>query len=105
MQRIKKDDRVQVIAGKDRGTTGRVVRVYPKDDLVMVEGVNVQTKHRRLQRTRQGATEGGIVHEEAPVKASNVLPVCEECGKPTRVGAKVVDGVKHRVCRACDATF
>lgn len=105
MQRIKKDDRVKVVTGKDRGATGRVVRVYPKDGLVLVEGVNVQTKHRRLQRTRQGATEGGIVHEEAPVQASNVMPICEECGAATRVGKKVVDGEKRRYCRACDATF
>ncbi|QBI22032.1 50S ribosomal protein L24 [Egibacter rhizosphaerae] len=105
MQRIKKDDRVKVITGKDRGTTGRVVRVWPSDGRVMVEGVNVQTKHTPIQRSRTGTTEGGIVHEEAPLPASNVLPICEECGEATRVGAKFVDGVKHRNCRACDATF
>ena len=97
MQRIRKDDEVVVIAGKDKGKQGRVVRVFPKQNKVLVEGVNVQTKHRRFQRTRSGGTEGGIVHEEAPVDASNVMPL--EGSTPTRVGFSGQGADKVRVAR------
>jgi len=103
MQRIRRDDQVQVISGKDRGKSGRVLAVWPNEDRVLVEGINVATKHRRVQRTRAGAQEGGIIHEEAPLHLSNVMPMCDSCDKPTRVGSKVVDGVRVRICRACDA--
>ena len=105
MQRIKKDDTVKVIAGKDRGKEGRVVRVLPEAGRVLVEGVNVATKHRRVQTTRAGAQEGGIVHEEMPLHASNVMPICPSCGAATRVGAKFIDEEKHRYCRKCEAEF
>jgi large subunit ribosomal protein L24 len=105
MQRIKKDDTVKVIAGKDRGKEGRVIRYVPREDRVLVEGINVATKHRRMQTTRAGAQEGGIVHEEVAVHASNVMPICPSCGVPTRVGATDVDGVKTRSCRKCAAEF
>jgi large subunit ribosomal protein L24 len=97
MQRIRKDDQVVVIAGKNKGKRGRVIRVYPKQNKVLVEGVNVQTKHRRLQRTRAGGTEGGIVHEEAPIDASNVMPL--DGNKPTRVGFVEKNGAKTRIAR------
>ena len=103
MQRVRRDDRVQVIAGKDAGKSGRVLRVWPKQQRVLVEGLNLATKHMRVQRTRTGAQEGGIVQEEAPIHLSNVMPICDSCDKPTRVGSKVVDDVRVRVCRACDA--
>ena len=103
MQRIRRDDQVQVISGKDRGKSGRVLRVWPDRDKVLVEGINMATKHRRVQQTRAGAQEGGIVTEEAPLHLSNVMPICDDCDKPTRVGTRVVDGVRVRVCRACDA--
>lgn len=103
MQRVRRDDQVQVISGKDRGKTGRVLRVWPDRDKVLVEGINMATRHRRVQRTRAGAQEGGIVTEEAPLHLSNVMPICDDCDKPTRVGTRVVDGVRVRVCRACDA--
>ncbi len=105
MRRVKKDDTVKVISGKDAGKEGRVVRVWPAEGKVMVEGVNVMTKHRRVRGTRTGAQEGGLVHEEAPLDASNVMPVCPACGEPTRVGAKFIDGKKTRACRRCDAEF
>ena len=105
MQRIKKDDTVRIIAGKDRGKEGRVVRVLPREDRVMVEGMNVATKHRRRQTTRAGGQEGGIVHEEMPIEASNIMPICPSCGAPTRVGAKIIDGQKNRFCRKCEAEF
>ena len=105
MQRIKHNDTVKVLAGKDKGKEGRVVRVFPKAGRVLVEGVNRQTKHQRVQMSRGGAQQGGITHEEAPIDASNVLPICPSCGVPTRVGARVVDGQKLRSCRKCDAEF
>ena len=103
MQRVRRDDTVQVISGKDAGKTGRVLAVWPAEERVLVEGLNIATKHMRTQRTRTGAQEGGIVREEAPIHLSNVMPVCDSCDKPTRVGSRVVDGVRVRVCRACDA--
>jgi large subunit ribosomal protein L24 len=105
MERVKRNDTVRVLSGKDAGKDGRVVRVYPKTNKVFVEGVNVATKHKRVQHTRRGAQEGGISHEEMPLPLSNVMPVCPSCDKPTRVGAKVVDGQKVRICRKCEAEF
>jgi len=105
MNRVKRDDTVRVISGKDAGKEGRVVRVYPDRDKVMVEGVNRMTKHKRVGRTRAGAMEGGITHEEAPIHVSNVMPVCPSCGKPTRVGTRVVDGKRVRYCRKCESEF
>jgi large subunit ribosomal protein L24 len=105
MQRIKKDDTVRVISGKDAGKEGRVVHVYPKRERVMVEGVNRVTKHKRQQRTRTGAQEGGIIHEEHPIHISNVMPVCPACGLATRVGTKVLGGERVRYCRRCEAEF
>ena len=103
MQRIKKDDTVMVVSGKDKGKQGRVVNVYPKADKVMVEGVNIATRHRQVQMTARGAREGGIEHVEVPVHASNVMPICPSCGEPTRVGARLVDEEKVRYCKKCDS--
>lgn len=105
MQRVQRNDTVRVIAGKDRGKEGRVVRVYPDRDRVMVEGVNVATKHTSLQRTRRGDTSGGISHEEVPMPLSNVMPICPACGVPTRVGTRIVEGKRARCCRKCDSEF
>jgi large subunit ribosomal protein L24 len=105
MERVKRNDTVKVISGKDKGKEGRVVRVYHDRGKVFVEGVNVATKHRRIAQTRQGAQEGGIIHEEVPVPLSNVMPVCPSCDVPTRVGAKFVGGKKVRYCRKCDSEF
>lgn len=105
MNRIKKDDTVVVISGKDKGKQGRVVNVYPKTDKVMVEGVNIATRHRSVGMTSRGARQGGIEHVEMPIHTSNLMPVCPDCGEPTRVGARVVDGEKARYCRKCDSEF
>ena len=105
MHRVKRNDTVKVISGKDKGKEGRVVRVYPARDRVFVEGVNIATKHRRVQRTNQGAREGGIIHEEMPLPLSNVMPVCSKCDLPTRVGFKVIGDQKVRYCRKCEAEF
>jgi len=81
------------------------VNVYLARDRVMVEGVNRVTKHQKRQRTRAGGQEGGLIHEEAPIHLSNVMPVCPSCGKAARVGTKVIDGKRARFCRKCDSEF
>ncbi len=105
MNRVKRNDTVRVVTGKDAGREGRVVRVWPKTGKVMVEGVNRATKHQRIQTTRRGAQEGGITHEEMPLPLSNVMPICPSCGAPTRVGTREVDGQRTRFCRKCDSEF
>ena len=86
MAKIKKDDLVQVLSGKDRGKQGKDLRVLPKQDKVLVEGVNRVTKHVRAGQGPDGATEGGRVEEEALIHISNVAVVDPETEKPTRVG-------------------
>jgi large subunit ribosomal protein L24 len=105
MQRVKKNDEVRIISGKDAGKEGRVIRVYPERERVLVEGVNRMTKHTKQTMTRRGGQEGGISHEEAPVHMSNVMPVCPSCGHAVRVGTKVIDGKRVRACRNCDSDF
>lgn len=104
MNRVKRDDTVKVIAGKDAGRSGRVVRVFPKDDRVLVEGVNRVTRHEKTRTTRQGR-QGGITQVEVPLQLSNVMPVCPSCGQPTRVGSRIVNDRRTRYCRRCDAEF
>lgn len=109
MRRIRKDDQVQVITGKDRGKTGRVVKVFTDRDRVLVEGVNYVKKHQRMQQTSAGATEGGIIETEAPIHASNVMPVCPSCDQAVRVGFTLTtegdQRSKTRTCRRCGAAF
>ncbi|WGH90761.1 50S ribosomal protein L24 [Auritidibacter ignavus] len=95
MAKVKKDDLVQVIAGKDKGKQGKVLRVFPKDERVLVEGVNRVTKHVRAGQGPQGATEGGIQVVEAPMHISNVAIVDPESGKPTRVGYRFEEVEKN----------
>lgn len=86
MAKIKKDDLVQVISGKDKGKQGKVLRVFPADERVLVEGVNRVTKHLRAGQDNNGSTEGGLQVVEAPIHISNVAVVDPETKKPTRVG-------------------
>jgi large subunit ribosomal protein L24 len=98
---IRKNDNVVVTTGKDRGKRGRVVRVVPEKNRLIVEGVNMVKRHTKANPQRQ--IKGGVVEREAPLHASNVQIVCPECGKPTRIGRKVLgDGRKVRVCRKCE---
>ncbi len=97
---IKKDDEVQVMHGKDRGTRGRVVRVDPRQGRVMVEGIARAKKHSKPSKQRQ---QGGIIDVEQFVDISNVAIVCKSCGQATRVGHRFDDGKKVRVCRKCEA--
>ena len=92
--KIKKDDIVKVIAGKDKGKTGKVLRTIPKKDLVVVEKVNIVTKH---IKPRGPQNPGGIEKMEAPIHVSNVMPLDPETGKGTRVRFEMKDGKKVRV--------
>ena len=98
--KIKKDDKVVVLAGKDKGKQGKVLVADPKGGKVVVEGVNVATKHQKPQGQNK---EGGIIKIETPVYVSKVQLVCPKCGKGTRVGYKLADGKKVRVCKKCGA--
>ena len=86
MAKIKKDDLVQVISGKDKGKQGKVLRVFPADERVLVEGVNRVPRHLRAGQNNNGSTEGGLQVAEAPIHISNVAVVDPETKKPTRVG-------------------
>jgi large subunit ribosomal protein L24 len=105
---IRKDDEVKVMNGKDRGHTGRVVHVLPREGRVMVEGVARAKRHTRMSGKRsssgQQLQQAGIIESELFVDISNVQIVCKKCGQPTRVGHRLEDdGTKIRVCRKCDA--
>ena len=97
---IKKDDKVVVLSGKDKGKQGKILVSDPKAAKVVVEGVNVATKH---QKPRKQGEEGGIIKVETPIYAAKVQLVCPKCGKGTRVGHKIADGKKVRVCKKCGA--
>ena len=98
--KIKKNDTVVVLSGKDKGKSGKVIAADPKAEKVIVEGVNVATKHQKAQKKGQ---DGGILKIETPIYVSKVQLVCPKCGKGTRVGHKIVDGKKVRVCKKCGA--
>lgn len=98
--RVRKGDTVVVIAGKDRGKSGKVLHVYPQTLKVTVEKINLIKRHTKPnQQNRQG----GILEREAPVHLSNVMVYCPSCQKPVRVGSKTLtDGTRTRVCKQCD---
>ena len=97
---IKKDDKVIVLSGKDKGKQGKVLSADPKAMKVVVEGVNIATKHQKPMKQGQ---DGGIIKVETPIYVSKVQLVCPKCGKGTRVGHKIADGKKVRVCKKCGA--
>ena len=97
---IKRDDKVIVLSGKDKGKSGKVIAADPKAEKVIVEGVNVATKHQKAQKKGQ---DGGIIKIETPIYVSKVQLVCPKCGKGTRVGHKILDRKKVRVCKKCGA--
>lgn len=97
--KIKKNDTVLVIAGKDRGKKGKVRHAYPKDDRLLVEGVNFIKRHLKAVREVRQA---GIVEREAPIHVSNVMLLCSKCNHPARIGFRVLEGGKKvRFCRTC----
>jgi large subunit ribosomal protein L24 len=100
--RIKKDDTIEVISGDDQGLRGAVQWVLPKENRVIVSGVNTVKKHQRPMRAGRGQIQPGIIEFEAPIHISNVMLVCPRCDERTRVGfARQDDGRKVRVCKQC----
>ncbi len=97
--KVRKNDTVMVIGGRERGKTGKVLRVLPEKGRVIVERLNVVKRH---TKPRGGPSPGGIVEREAPLNISNVMVFCDRCNAPVRVGIKTAaDGNKSRVCRRC----
>ncbi len=100
---VKRGDLVKVIAGKDKGKEGKIVEAIPSKGKVIVEGVATAKKH---QKPRMQGQEGGILHIDMPIDASNVMRICPKCGKPSRTGIKVLeDGSKARFCKKCNELF
>jgi large subunit ribosomal protein L24 len=101
MQRIKKGDKVKLITGKDKGFTGNVISVLPKENRVIVNGVNIVKKHEKARQVGNQQIPAQIAEVEAPLDLSNVMLVCPKCDKPARVGFVTEDGHKSRVCKQC----
>ena len=98
LERVRKDDVVMVIAGRERGKTGKVLRTLPEKNRVVIERINLVKRHTKPRGTQTG----GILEKEAPLHLSNVQPVCPRCDKPARIGTKrLQDGHAVRVCRRC----
>ena len=98
---IKKDDMVVVLSGKDKGKQGKVIEVMPKSGKLVVEKINVVSRHTKPRKQGQ---EGGILKKEAPMYACKVMRVCPKCNQPTRAASKVLaDGKRVRICKKCGA--
>lgn len=103
MAKIKKNDIVTVLAGKDKGKSGKILAVFPRKNEALVEGINFVKKHRRRTREDQ---QSGIIQKEAPIDLSNVALFCKGCNSPTKVGFDVLkDGTKTRFCKRCKEVF
>ncbi|MCJ7665428.1 MAG: 50S ribosomal protein L24 [Actinobacteria bacterium] len=100
MLKIKKNDRVKIIKGKDRGKLGKVLRINNQNGKVFVEGANIMIKH---TRQKDQSKPGGVIKKEGPISISNVKVVCPNCGKPARMGFDVSgSGQKSRICKKCN---
>jgi len=103
MLKVKKNDKVKIIQGKDKGKSGKVLRIVPETEKVFVEGANIIKKHTRQKGQNQP---GGIIKKEGPINVSNVKVVCPSCGKASRLGFEVKGkNEKVRVCKKCGAQF
>ncbi|PIR02074.1 MAG: 50S ribosomal protein L24 [Candidatus Nealsonbacteria bacterium CG_4_9_14_0_2_um_filter_37_38] len=96
--KIKKGDQILIISGKERGRTGKVLEALPGKQRIVVEGINIRKKHVRPKRSGE---KGQIVQLPAPIHISNVKLICKNCKNPTRVGYKIVEGKKYRICKKC----
>lgn len=97
--KIKTNDTVQLLSGKEAGKTGKVVQVFPKENKIVVEGLHIMKKH---VRARGEGQKGQVLELSSPIAVGKVMLVCSKCGKPTRVGFKVEANEKKRVCKKCD---
>ena len=99
MNKIRKNDEVQVLLGRDRGKKGKVLNTIPKKDRLIVEGINMIKRHMKPTGTMRQA---GIIEKEAPIHGSDVMIICKKCNHPTRVGFRFLDnGSKVRICKKC----
>jgi large subunit ribosomal protein L24 len=98
--KIKKNDQVKIIAGKDKGKTGKILRVIPSEGKVFIEGLNLVKRHRK---PRKEGEKGQRLETPGKLNVSNLMLVCPKCGKPTRLGSKKVADKKVRVCKKCNA--
>ncbi len=99
--RLKRDDEVLVVRGRDKGRRGKIQRVIRDKGKVLVEGINMVKRH--YKAGAQGSRQAGIVDKEMPMDASKVMPICPSCDKPTRIAIKILDdGSKSRVCKHCE---
>lgn len=96
--KIKKDDTVLIISGKYKGKKGKVLKIFPKKDKVLVEGINLVKKH---QKPKREGEKGQIVQLPSPIFVSNSKFICPKCGKATRIGYKIVENKKTRICKKC----
>ena len=97
--KIKKGDNIIVISGKDRGKQGKIIKVLPNNEKVIVENINLKKKH---QRPKTGGKKGEKIEVPRPIPGSTVALVCKNCGKPTRAGRQILpDGKKIRICKKC----
>jgi large subunit ribosomal protein L24 len=100
---IKKNDLVMVIHGREKGKSGRVLKVFPEKEKVLIEKINFVKRHSRPHGQQR---QGGIIEKEAPLAISNVMLLCEKCNKPVRIGHRPIEGGKKaRVCRKCGEIF
>lgn len=97
IMKIKKDDTVKILLGKDRGKTGKLLRVFAKEGKILVEGINMYKRNIR----KTGQHEGGIIDLTKPINISNAQLVCPNCKKDTRVSYKIENGIKNRICKKC----
>ncbi len=100
--KIRKGDKVKVIAGKDKGRTGQVERVYPKSDKVLIQGINIYKKH--IKKNEQ-MPQGGVVEIPRPINVAKISLVCSHCGKAARIGYKVEKNRKLRICKKCQSNI
>ncbi len=96
---IKKDDTVMVVTGEERGKKGRVLAVYPKQEKLLIEKLNIIKRHMKPSKKY---TQGGIIEKESPIHRSNVMLICSKCNKPVKIEQKILeDGAKVRICKNC----
>jgi large subunit ribosomal protein L24 len=100
MAKIKKNDQIKISAGKNKGKTGKVLRVFPDENKIIVEGLNLIKKHVKARREGE---KGQRIEIPGKINISNAMLVCPKCGKPTRVGHKDIEGKKMRICKKCGA--
>lgn len=100
--KIRKNDQVLIAKGKDRGKRGKVLDVFPKIGRIVVEGINMRKKNAKPKRTGE---KGQIIHVPASFSAANAVIVCPKCGQPARIGHKIIEKKKYRVCKKCNSEF